>query len=54
MALQAYEYEKKEEAPGRLQEFIDSTSNRFSHPLITKLYSEILENREREMTVVSK
>ncbi|XP_014288194.1 5'-deoxynucleotidase HDDC2 isoform X2 [Halyomorpha halys] len=50
MALQAYEYEKKEKAPGRLQEFIDSTSNRFSHPLICKLYSEILKNREIEIS----
>lgn len=50
MALQASEYEVEEGNPGRLQEFINSTSGKFSHPLILSLNSEMLKQREKELS----
>ncbi|XP_069704198.1 5'-deoxynucleotidase HDDC2 [Periplaneta americana] len=45
MILQAFEYEKAESRPHGLQEFFDSTSGKFSHPLVTSLVSELNKQR---------
>jgi putative hydrolase of HD superfamily len=45
MILQAFEYEKAESRPHGLQEFFDSTSGKFSHPLIVSLVNEINKQR---------
>ncbi|CAB0003584.1 unnamed protein product [Nesidiocoris tenuis] len=45
MRLQAFEYEKKEGAPGKYQEFIDSTEGKFTHPDIIALASEVDKER---------
>ncbi|XP_053300797.1 HD domain-containing protein 2 isoform X1 [Pleuronectes platessa] len=49
MILQAHEYEELEGAPGRLQEFFDSTSGRFHHPDVLQLLSSLNEERGRHM-----
>ncbi|CAB1424494.1 unnamed protein product [Pleuronectes platessa] len=49
MILQAHEYEELEGAPGRLQEFFDSTSGRFHHPDVIQLLSSLNEERGRHM-----
>ena len=48
MILEAFSYEKKENQPGRLQEFFDSTKEKFTHPLVVSLVSE-LNKRRSEM-----
>ncbi|XP_047429640.1 HD domain-containing protein 2 [Mugil cephalus] len=50
MILQAHEYEELEGTPGRLQEFFDSTTNRFQHPDVLQLVSSLNEERGRHMT----
>jgi putative hydrolase of HD superfamily len=45
MILQAFEYEKAENRPHGLQEFFDSTSGKFSHPLIMSLINELNKQR---------
>lgn len=45
MILEAFSYEKAENQPGRLQEFFDSTKEKFSHPLVLSLVAEL--NRRR-------
>nr|XP_019947402.1 PREDICTED: HD domain-containing protein 2 [Paralichthys olivaceus] len=50
MILQAHEYEELEGAPGRLQEFFDSTNGRFHHPDVLQLVSSLNEERGRHMT----
>ncbi|XP_070705208.1 5'-deoxynucleotidase HDDC2 [Pempheris klunzingeri] len=50
MILQAHEYEELEGAPGRLQEFFDSTSGRFHHPYALQLVSSLNEERACHMT----
>ncbi|KDR15029.1 HD domain-containing protein 2 [Zootermopsis nevadensis] len=45
MILQAFEYEKAENRPRGLQEFFDSTSGKFSHPLITSLVNALGKQR---------
>ncbi|KAK9505970.1 hypothetical protein O3M35_009923 [Rhynocoris fuscipes] len=46
MALQAFEYEKRECCPGHLQEFIESTMPKFSHPVIINLANELQKERD--------
>ncbi|XP_072297067.1 5'-deoxynucleotidase HDDC2 [Eucyclogobius newberryi] len=46
MILQAHEYEQEEAAPGRLQEFFDSTSGRFHHPDVVEFVKCLNEERE--------
>ncbi|XP_069570491.1 5'-deoxynucleotidase HDDC2 [Brachyistius frenatus] len=50
MILQAHEYEELEGAPGRLQEFFDSTAGRFQHPDVLQLLGSLNEERGRRMT----
>lgn len=46
MILQAFEYEKRENAPKRLQEFFDSTSGKFRNPSVISLVNELNAQRE--------
>ncbi|GLV41694.1 uncharacterized protein CBL_13367 [Carabus blaptoides fortunei] len=41
MVLQAFEYEKRANQPGTLQEFFDSTKDKFKHPMIQDLCTEL-------------
>ncbi|XP_061668233.1 HD domain-containing protein 2 [Syngnathoides biaculeatus] len=50
MILQAHEYEELEEAPGRLQEFFDSTRGCFQHPDVLQLVVALNEERRSHMT----
>lgn len=51
MILEAYSYEKAENKPGHLQEFFDSTKEKFSHPLVLSLVKELSRRRtESSMT----
>ncbi|KAM9782748.1 5'-deoxynucleotidase HDDC2 [Neosynchiropus ocellatus] len=54
MILQAHEYEELEGAPGRLQEFFDSTNGRFQHPDVLKLVASLNDERQRCMTAGAK
>lgn len=45
LIMQAFEYEKRDESPERLQEFFDSTEGKFQHPFIKKIVSEIYAQR---------
>ncbi|KGL80929.1 HD domain-containing protein 2, partial [Tinamus guttatus] len=51
MILQAFEYEELEKAPGRLQDFFDSTAGKFVHPEILQLVSAI--NTERNQKIAA-
>uniref|UniRef100_A0A8C6WJX0 5'-deoxynucleotidase HDDC2 n=1 Tax=Neogobius melanostomus TaxID=47308 RepID=A0A8C6WJX0_9GOBI len=46
MVLQAHEYEQEEAAPGRLQEFFDSTNGRFHHPDVVEFVKCLNEERD--------
>lgn len=46
MILQAFEYEKREKKPKRLQEFFTATEGKFKHPLIVDLVKELYKQRE--------
>ncbi|KAJ0026963.1 hypothetical protein NQD34_017963, partial [Periophthalmus magnuspinnatus] len=50
MILQGHEYEQEEAAPGRLQEFFDSTSGRFHHPDVVEFVKCLNEERDSHMT----
>ncbi|KAM6915553.1 5'-deoxynucleotidase HDDC2 [Xenentodon cancila] len=50
MILQAHEYEELEGAPGRLQEFFDSTDGQFHHPDVLQLVSSLKNKRSSHMT----
>nr|XP_057913074.1 HD domain-containing protein 2 [Doryrhamphus excisus] len=54
MILQAHEYEEMEGAPGRLQEFFDSTEGRFRHPDVLQLVSSLNDERRGHMTRAAK
>lgn len=45
MVMQALEYEKRDDCPGRHQEFFDSTDGKFNHPMVQKLVQEIKDQR---------
>ncbi|XP_026173858.1 5'-deoxynucleotidase HDDC2 [Mastacembelus armatus] len=53
MILQAHEYEELEGTPGRLQEFFDSTNDRFHHPDVLQMVSSLNETRQCCMTQTS-
>lgn len=54
MILQAFEYEKRENAPKKLQEFFTATEGKFNHPFIQGLVTELYKQREEfEMTHLS-
>lgn len=46
MILQAFEYEKREKAPRRLEEFFKATEGKFKHPFILELVTELYRQRE--------
>lgn len=46
MILQAFEYEKRENAPRKLQEFFTATEGKFDHPFIRGLVAELYKQRE--------
>lgn len=46
MILQAFEYEKREKTPKKLQEFFSSTEGKFDHPFIQELVQELYRQRE--------
>uniref|UniRef100_A0A182R7P2 5'-deoxynucleotidase HDDC2 n=1 Tax=Anopheles funestus TaxID=62324 RepID=A0A182R7P2_ANOFN len=47
MVMQAYEYEKRDNCPMKLQEFFDSTENKFSHPLVVDIVNTIKDQRTK-------
>ncbi|GCC23721.1 5'-deoxynucleotidase HDDC2 [Chiloscyllium punctatum] len=50
MIMQAFEYEELEKKPGRLQEFYDSTKEKFHHPEILQLVATLnAERNSRQM-----
>lgn len=46
MILQAFEYEKRENAPKKLDEFFQATYGKFNHPFIQDLAKELYRQRE--------
>ncbi|KAM3967681.1 5'-deoxynucleotidase HDDC2 [Aphomia sociella] len=46
MILQAFEYEKRENAPKKLQEFFLATEGKFKHPFIKDLVKELYRQRQ--------
>ncbi|XP_026319734.1 HD domain-containing protein 2 [Hyposmocoma kahamanoa] len=46
MILQAFEYEKRENAPRKLQEFFTATEGKFGHPFIQGLVKELYKQRD--------
>ncbi|KPJ08700.1 HD domain-containing protein 2 [Papilio machaon] len=46
MILQAFEYEKRENAPKKLEEFFKATEGKFNHPFIKELVKELYRQRE--------
>lgn len=52
MVMQAYEYEKRDSCPQKLQEFFDSTENKFSHPLVVDIVNAIKEQRAKAASTV--
>lgn len=46
MILQAFEYEKRENTPKKLEEFFSSTKGKFDHPFIQGLVTELYRQRE--------
>lgn len=48
MIFTAYNYERRDNEPKKLQEFFDSTDGKFRHPLIKNLVEKMLEEREKQ------
>lgn len=46
LIMQAYEYEKRDNIPGKLEEFFVSTNGKIKHPFINKIASEITADRD--------
>lgn len=46
LIMQAYEYEKRDNVPGKLEEFFARTNGKIRHPFIKKLASDITATRE--------
>ncbi|XP_076238816.1 5'-deoxynucleotidase HDDC2 [Calliopsis andreniformis] len=46
LLMQAYEYEKRDNVPGELEEFFVATNGKIRHPFINKLACEITATRE--------
>lgn len=45
MIMQAFEYEKRDDSPNKLQEFFDSTEGKFQHSFIKNIVKEIYAQR---------
>jgi len=50
MILQAFEYEQKEESPGRLEEFFDSTKGVFKTEKVKQWVADLYEKRDSSMS----
>lgn len=46
MILQAFEYEKREKTPKKLEEFFKATEGKFTHPYIKDLVKELYKQRD--------
>lgn len=46
MIFTALNYEKRDNTPGKLQEFFDSTEGKFEHPFVRKLVAELNTQRQ--------
>ena len=46
MIMQAFEYEKRDKTPNKLQEFFDSTKGKINHPFVQSLVQEIYQQRD--------
>lgn len=46
LIMQAYEYEKRDNVPGELEEFFVATNGKIRHPFINKIACEITARRE--------
>lgn len=44
--MQAFEYEKRDGTPGKLQEFFTATNGKIRHPFISQLAEEVNVQRE--------
>lgn len=44
--MQAYEYEKRDNIPGKLQEFFNNTHGKIKHPFINQIAAKINADRE--------
>lgn len=54
MIMQAFEYEKRDNCPERLQEFFDNTEGKFHHPFVLKMVDEINSQRAKHQKEVAK
>ncbi|XP_015118717.1 HD domain-containing protein 2 isoform X1 [Diachasma alloeum] len=45
LIMQAYEYEKRDQTHGKLEEFFTGTTEHISHPLLKKMANEIMTRR---------
>lgn len=52
--MQAYEYEKRDNVPGKLQEFFSSSIGKINHPFINKIATEIIIERDTLFSNLSK
>lgn len=52
MLCQAYEYEKRDECPGGLQEFFDSSQEKVEHPFLAAIVREINLKRKEAILEV--
>lgn len=43
--MQAFEYEKRDNTPGELEEFFSATNGKILHPFLNKMADEINEQR---------
>ncbi|XP_053972809.1 5'-deoxynucleotidase HDDC2 isoform X2 [Hylaeus anthracinus] len=46
LIMQAYEYEKRDNVPGALEEFFATTNGKIRHPFINQIASEITSRRD--------
>lgn len=46
MIMQAFEYEKRDGSPAKLQEFFDNTEGKFNHPFVKNLVDEVYIQRK--------
>lgn len=46
MILQAYEYEKSQNQPGKLEEFFESTANKFHNSWTKDIVEELYKQRD--------
>ncbi|KAF7413811.1 hypothetical protein HZH68_002300 [Vespula germanica] len=54
LIMQAYEYEKRDNIPGKLEEFFSSSVGKIKHPFINKIADEISSKRSILFSNLSK